>query len=198
MALLLLVRDARGEIGAVSVGGGGLGGFKLALFRNGLLWPREFGNWFKRNGLFSGFGGLASGLEALKVERGLVIGSLDAGDLAIEAGQAFVIAAVGVAEFGAGIVAADGAAAFNGTGPDLGFGGTETAESPGILEQMVDEFAFGSVGRLPAVGELFGEGAELIGVFAGDDDGSGVDAGFEGVEADGGFAVVGRGSGGFL
>jgi len=69
-------------------------------------------------------------------------------------------------------VAADGAAALNGTGPYLGFGGAEAAESPRVFEEMVDEFAFGSVGRLPAVGELFGEGAELVGVFAGDDDGA--------------------------
>jgi len=80
----------------------------------------------------------------------------------------------------------------------LGFGGAEAAESPGVFEEMVDEFAFGSVGRLPAVGELFGEGAELVGVFAGDDDGGGVDAGLEGIEADGFFALVGRGSGGPL
>jgi len=178
---------------------------KLALFRHVGLRPRAFGKWFRGFGLGGEFGfegggffGLAGGLEALEVERGLVVGPLNAGDLAVEAGQAFVIAAVGVAEFGAGIVAADGAAAFDGTGPNLGFGGAETAEAPGVFEQMVDEFAFGSVGRLPAVGELLGEGAELVGVFAGDDDGGGVDAGFEGIEADGFFAVVGRGSGGFL
>ncbi len=46
--------------------------------------------------------------------------------------------------------------------------------------------------------ELGGEGFELGGIFAGDDVGPGVDAGFEGVERGGGFAFGRGGAGGFL
>jgi len=66
---------------------------KLALFRHVGLGPRAFGKWLRGFGLGGEFGferggflGLAGGLKALEVERGLVIGPLDAGDLAVEAG----------------------------------------------------------------------------------------------------------------
>ena len=46
--------------------------------------------------------------------------------------------------------------------------------------------------------ELGGEGFEFGGIFAGDDVGLGVDAGFEGVERRDGFSFGGFGAGGFL
>ena len=43
-----------------------------------------------------------------------------------------------------------------------------------------------------------GEGAEFRGIFAGDDLGAGVEAGFEGIAAGGGLALGGAWAGGFL
>ena len=52
-------------------------------------------------------------------------------------------------------------------------------------------------GGLEAVEVGLGEGVEEFGVLAEDDGGIGEDAMFEGVEAGGGFALGGTGSGGF-
>ncbi|HWC95217.1 MAG TPA: hypothetical protein VG456_00670 [Candidatus Sulfopaludibacter sp.] len=126
-------------------------------------------------------GFLASGLEEVQVFDDLVLAALDGIDHAMEAGQGW---GVGGESFG--------------VGPESGFDGSEAAESPGVVGELVEEFAFLGVGRFPGVGEFGGEGFEFSDVFAGNDHGFGVDARFEGVESDGGFALVGGRSGGLL
>jgi hypothetical protein len=51
---------------------------------------------------------------------------------------------------------------------------------------------------LPAFEVLSGEGTEFGGVFANDDLGSGIEAGFEGVGTGSGFTIGGARAGGFL
>ena len=63
----------------------------------------------------------------------------------------------------------------------MGFGGTKAAEVPFAVDELVDQAAgFGGGGMEAAVGVL-DEFFELGWVFGGEDEGFGVDAGFEGV-----------------
>jgi len=80
--------------------------------------------------------------------------------------------------------------------PELGLGFAEAAKLPLGGYHGVDQEALFGGGGLEAVVVLDGEGFEGIGVFAGDDVGAGVDAGFEGVEAGNGLARFGAGAGG--
>src|SRR4051794_31061870 len=84
-------------------------------------------------------------------------------------------------------------------GEDLAFDGSETAELPFAGDEDIDEAAlFGRAG-MEAVVIIAGEGFEFGGVLEREHGfGLGVDAGFEGVAAGGGFAFGGAGSGGFL
>ncbi len=72
--------------------------------------------------------------------------------------------------------------------PELGFDATETALDPFCGDERVDERELDGIGRLVVEEELFGEGFELGWIFAGDDVGPGVDAGFEGVQCGSSFA----------
>ena len=143
----------------------------------------------------SGGGLEAGGLEAFQIGRGLVVGAFEAGDEALESEKGILAIGKGIADFGVGAMVAGLAVGFNGGGPELGFGAPESAETPGVVDQLVDELALASVGGLPGLGELVGEGFQFAWIFAGDDLRCGVDAGFESVETDGGFAGSGYGSG---
>ena len=82
--------------------------------------------------------------------------------------------------------------------PDLGFGLAETAKLPRGGHHGVDEEAvFGRRGLKAGV-VLEGEGFKGDGIFAGDDVGLSVNAGFEGIETGNGLALCGTGAGGFL
>jgi hypothetical protein len=82
--------------------------------------------------------------------------------------------------------------------PELRFEGAEAALQPLGGDEGVDQGAhFGSDG-LEALVILGGEKVESRGVFAGDDLGFGVNAGFQGIEADGGPALRGAWAGRFL
>jgi hypothetical protein len=75
--------------------------------------------------------------------------------------------------------------------PDFGVGEGVAAKEPvGVDEGGDEERLFGS-GGFPAEEVLAGEGAEFRRVFAGDDLGAGIEAGFEGVGAGGGLALGG-------
>jgi len=82
--------------------------------------------------------------------------------------------------------------------PKLGFDAAEAALDPLGGDEGVDERELVGVGWKEVEEELGGEGFELGGIFAGDDVGPGVDAGFEGVERGGGFALGRGGASGFL
>ena len=82
--------------------------------------------------------------------------------------------------------------------PRLGFGGTKAAEAPFAVDELVDQAAgFGGGGMKAAVGVL-DEFVEFGGVFGGEDEGFGVDAGFEGIHGGGGLACDRGGAGGLL
>jgi hypothetical protein len=82
--------------------------------------------------------------------------------------------------------------------PELGFDAAEAALDPLGGDEGVDERELDGVGGVEVEHEGGGEGFEIGGIFAGDDVGPGVDAGFEGVEGRSGFAFGGGGAGGFL
>jgi hypothetical protein len=82
--------------------------------------------------------------------------------------------------------------------PELGLGFAEAAELPlGGYHGIDEEAPFGG-GGLKAVVMLDGENFEDFRVFAWDDVGVSVNAGFEGIEAGNGLAVLGAGAGGVL
>ncbi len=94
----------------------------------------------------------------------------------------------GVDEFGMGEVLVE---AFDTVIPELGFDAAEAALDPLGGDECVDERELRWAGG-PIVEEVRGgEGFKFGGVFAGDDVGPGVDAGFEGVEAIGVDLVLG-------
>ena len=173
---------------------GALAGDRLALFRHFYFWLFGRAKWFRGKGL----GFAAVGLDAFQLVGGVAEVALDAGDLALHAAEGLVAAGVGVADFGVVAVAVAFAPVVDGADPHLVFGGADAAEAPGVVDDVVDEFALAGVSGLPAGGEFFDEDAEFFGVFAGDHEGFGIDTGFEGIKADGGFAFGGSGSGGLL
>jgi hypothetical protein len=82
--------------------------------------------------------------------------------------------------------------------PRLGFGGTEAAEVPLAVDELVDEAAGFGGGGMEAAVALLDEFLELGDIFRGEDEGFGVDAGFEGIHGGSGFACDRGGAGGLL
>jgi len=66
--------------------------------------------------------------------------------------------------------------------PELGFDAAEASLDPLGGDERVDERQLDGIGGLVVVEELFGKDFEFGGVFAGDDVGPSVNAGFEGVQ----------------
>jgi hypothetical protein len=127
-----------------------------------------------RHGCESGLGGFgfrfgAEGLETVEVAGGLADGALEAVDHAADA----------VENGGFPLQGID-------TGvPKFGFGIEEPIETPGVRGELVYELALDAVEGSPSGLEFRGEGFEFSGIFAGDDERLGVDAVFEGVQANG-------------
>ncbi|MGA2769174.1 MAG: hypothetical protein ABSG26_00015 [Bryobacteraceae bacterium] len=82
--------------------------------------------------------------------------------------------------------------------PELRFEGAEAALEPLGGDQGVDQGARLGSGGLVATVVFGGEKFEGRGIFAGDDLGLGVNAGFQGIEADSGLALDGAGTSRFL
>jgi hypothetical protein len=82
--------------------------------------------------------------------------------------------------------------------PSLSFGGAETAEGPLAGNEIVDEEAGLRGGWLVVPVILFDELFEIGESLGGEDEGLGVDAGFEGVHGRCGFACDRGRAGGFL
>ena len=124
-----------------------------------------------------------------------MVGALGGVDAALEVVEVFVVAVVDLGHlepFDRVVEALDVVL------PELRFEGAEAALEPLGGDEGIDQGAdFGS-GGLVAVVVFGGEEREGRGVFAGDDLGLGVDAGFQGIEADGGLALDGAWTGGFL
>jgi hypothetical protein len=82
--------------------------------------------------------------------------------------------------------------------PKLGFGGTEAALEPLAVDEVVYEGAGVGGGGVMVVVILFDEEFEIGEFLGGEDEGFGVDAGFEGIHGGRGFACDGGGAGGLL
>jgi hypothetical protein len=82
--------------------------------------------------------------------------------------------------------------------PGLGFGDAETAEGPLTGNEIVDQEAGFRGGGLVVPVILFDELFEVGEFLGGEDEGLGVDAGFDGVHGRDGFACDRGGAGGFL
>ena len=81
---------------------------------------------------------------------------------------------------------------------ELGFDADVAVAEPGGADEDFDELGFDrSLGGVLAM-EIFGELGEFGGVFAGDDEGGGVQSVLHGVEAGDGLALDGAGAGGVL
>jgi hypothetical protein len=127
-------------------------------------------------------------LEAFELAEGVAEVALGGVDHALEAGEGAVAEGKGVAERGFGAEFVDGVHL---EGKDLGFGDGEAAESPGGADQDIDEVALlGKIGT-EALRVLVAQGVEMGGIFAWDDEGLGVDAGFQSIPAGAGLALGG-------
>jgi hypothetical protein len=82
--------------------------------------------------------------------------------------------------------------------PKLGFGGAEAALEPLAVDEVVDEGAGFGGGGMVALVVLGDEELEIGESFGREDEGFGVDAGFEGVHGGSGLACDRGGAGGFL
>src|ERR1019366_5851979 len=82
--------------------------------------------------------------------------------------------------------------------PGLGFGDAEAAEHPLAIDEVVDEAAGVGGGGAVVVVEVGDQLVEVGKVFGREDEGFGVDAGFEGDHGGSGFACDRSGAGGFL
>lgn len=127
-------------------------------------------------------------------------GTLGGIDAALEEGEGVAAAVEDVAE---GRVLVDGVGAgLFGFGdlvfPELGFDAIEAAELPIGADEGIDQQAGERGGRLKLVEVFGGEGFELGGVFAPNDLGLGMNAGFERIAAGGGLALDGARTGGTL
>jgi hypothetical protein len=132
-----------------------------------------------------GSGGLVKGLEALEFAEGVAVVALGGIDHALEAGEGAVGILEGVSERGLLVEFVGGVHLVD---EDLGFGGGEAAEGPGGAYENIDQVALLGDGGMEALEVLVEEGIEMAGFFAGNDEGLGIDAGFQGVHGGTGFA----------
>ena len=143
-------------------------------------------------GVVRGGFGLVAGAAEFRV--GAVPGALESGDLALHADKEFGGGGVGEeggGERGSGSFGEEGAV-------QVSLDALEAEFLPVGAEHGVDVEGLG--GRLGTEVAVVGGDESFVvgGVFAGDDDGGGVDAVFQGIEAGGGLALGGAGSGGLL
>jgi hypothetical protein len=127
--------------------------------------------------------------------EGAVIAALGVIHAAMEAGQEFLAVEVGAGGIDKPFLGAPGLHAVL---PDLGLGFAEAAKWPLGGYHGIDEEALLGGGGLKAFVIVKGEGFEDVGVLARDDVGAGVNAGFQGIEAGNGLALIGAGAGGVL
>jgi hypothetical protein len=134
-------------------------------------------------------GGALVGVEAALETFEAVFEIVEGGAEGVLAG-ANVAAIVGI--FKEGIVPGKGVL------PEVGFDGAESADFPFVVNEGIDEvpLTWGDGVELGVV--LGGQLREIIGVFAADDVGLRMDAGFQSVQAGGSLAGVGTGAGGLL
>jgi len=135
--------------------------------------------------LLGGLGG-RGGLEVLEGFEGAEVHAVGALDATLNAGEGIeggmesvaergIVLDGGIEEIGVGEVFVE---AFDTVIPELGFDAAEAALDPFGGDEGVDESKLVRVGGVEMEEELGGEGFEFGGIFAGDNVGPGVDAGF--------------------
>jgi hypothetical protein len=145
-------------------------------------------------------------LQLAELPEGALTGALVGVEAALEALEAVFEVKEGRAEgeFTAAdvvwVVRVEAAAVvrIEGALPELGLDAIEAADLPFIADDGVDKVPLARSDRTE-LGVIFGgELGEGLGIFAANDVGFGMKAGFQGVHARGGFAGVGAGTGGVL
>jgi hypothetical protein len=156
---------------------------------------RRFGGDTGRNAGATCSEGRALGLEALEAIEAAVEGTLGGIHAGLEADELVAGVAEDVAE-GSGLIEVGRVGQF--VLDELGFEDTETAhEADGVNDAVEGVALIGGDGLVVFV-ILGAEGFEGRGIFTGEQDGLGVDAGLEGVEAGAGLALGGARAGGAL
>ena len=126
---------------------------------------------------------------------GVFVGALEALHVALETGEDGVGVEIDLAERA---VFGHAEEILEAVFPELGVGASETAHVPVAADQDVDvEALLGSDWGM-GFEILVGEGFKIRGVFAADDGGLSINAGFQGIHADDGLALEGARTGGFL
>ena len=130
------------------------------------------------------------GLEAFELVERIAVVALGGVDEALETIESAIAMFEGLAERS---VFVDFIGGFDFVGPDMGLGGTEAAEGPDAADEDIDLVALGGGDGAIVPVILVGEDGELRGIFPEDDEGLGVDAGFQGIH--GGASLAGGGAG---
>jgi hypothetical protein len=134
------------------------------------------------------------GLELAEGFEGDEVGFAGGVDAALEAVEVFTGVLVALAKRELDIPLVEGVVVV--MREELAFDGSEAAELPFVGDEVVDEAALFGRGGMEAVVIIAGEGFEFGGVLEREHGfGFGVDAGFEGVAAGGGFALRRAGAG---
>jgi len=150
----------------------------------------------RRFGIRAGDGfGLRRCLELLEVLHGLAGGAAGALHAPLELGEGFAAAGGGLAERVLGV---GPEVLLVVEGPDLSFGGAQAALEPLAVDEVIDERTGFRGGWIVALVPLFDQLFEVGEFFGGEEEGFGVDAGFEGIHGGDGFACDRGGAGGFL
>src|SRR5579883_469010 len=131
----------------------------------------------------------AVGVDDIKVDSRLLVGRVFGADLYISAGTTERPASI----FLTGLWAAPPCAGYQ-----VGFEQRDAVETPGGVDQFLDELGFGGVGGLVFVEELAAVGFVPVRVFGGQDDGGGGEAVPDGGERGALFTGFGTRAGGML
>jgi len=121
------------------------------------------------------------GAEPLQLGEGAIVGTLGGINPPLQAGEAVAHAGVDVAH-GSGLVQRIEVrlpGLFDLVQPELGFEARKALEEPIGADERIDQEAFEPAGGGPIVVIARGHGLQAGGIFAGNDLGFGIDAGFE-------------------
>jgi hypothetical protein len=144
---------------------------------------------------YDGRGGGGGGFELLEGVEGAVEGAAGGIDAPLELAEGLVFLHAGLAE---GKIVFLAVGFLVGIFKELGFGDAEAAEGPLAADEVVGQGAGFGGGGVVALVVLVDELLEVGEIFGGQDEGFGMDAGFEGVHGGSGLACDRGRAGGFL
>jgi hypothetical protein len=135
------------------------------------------------------------GLELLEGFEGAVAGTAGGIDAVLEFGEGGGVGGGGIAE-GVCLVFVEDVVVLE--GPHFGFDAVEAAEHPLAADEVVEEAAGFGCGGMVALVILVDEELEVGELLVGEEEGLGVESGFEGIHGRSGLACGRGGAGGFL